>query len=290
MRLIEQNALAVGVAEQSPEEIDRLGIGNAVIHAMLAAVAKLSVAPQHLLLDYVPLKECPYSFEALVKGDSRSYSIAAASIVAKVTRDRVWSGRNTGIPAIILLVTRVTRRRSTAANCKSWVPARFTATPSLRCGVRPFYWGMISVSMARVRLGRQGEMLARQYLLDAGYRILATNYRCPWGEIDIIAQEGAELVFVEVRTRRSSGYGSPQESITPEKVEHLHAAAQDYLQNHAPGPRPDELNWRIDLVSVRFNVKARFSADADADIGVGVGGVGGNKSPLIEHLKHAVQL
>ena len=88
MRLIEQNALAVGVAEQSPEEIDRLGIGNAVIHAMLAAVAKLSVAPQHLLLDYVPLKECPYSFEALVKGDSRSYSIAAASIVAKVTRDR----------------------------------------------------------------------------------------------------------------------------------------------------------------------------------------------------------
>ena len=88
IRLIEQNALAVGVAEQSPEEIDRLGIGNAVIHAMLAAVAKLSVAPQHLLLDYVPLKECPYSFEALVKGDSRSYSIAAASIVAKVTRDR----------------------------------------------------------------------------------------------------------------------------------------------------------------------------------------------------------
>ncbi len=146
------------------------------------------------------------------------------------------------------------------------------------------------MSMARVRLGRQGEKLARQYLLDAGYRILATNYRCPWGEIDIIAQEGAELVFVEVRTRRSSDYGSPQESITPEKVEHLHAAAQDYLQNHAPGPRPDELDWRIDLVSVRFNVKARFGADADADIGVGVGGVGGNKSPLIEHLKHAVQL
>ena len=144
------------------------------------------------------------------------------------------------------------------------------------------------MSMARVRLGRQGEKLARQYLLDAGYRILAANYRCPWGEIDIIAQEGAELVFVEVRTRRSSGYGSPQESITPEKVEHLHAAAQDYLQNHTLGPRPDELNWRIDLVSVRYNVEARVGVDADADIGVG--GVEGNKSPLIEHLKYAVQL
>ena len=88
LRLIEQHALAVSVAQESPEEIDRLGIGRAVIRAMLHAVAGLAVPPQHLLLDYVPIKECPYPFEALVKGDGRSYSIAAASIVAKVTRDK----------------------------------------------------------------------------------------------------------------------------------------------------------------------------------------------------------
>ena len=86
--LIQENALAVAVVEESPEEIDRIGIGRAVIRAMLRAVESLAVTPQHLLLDYVPIRECPYSYETLVKGDSRSYSIAAASIIAKVTRDR----------------------------------------------------------------------------------------------------------------------------------------------------------------------------------------------------------
>ncbi len=124
------------------------------------------------------------------------------------------------------------------------------------------------MSSSRVRRGRQGERLARQYLGQAGYRILAANYRCPWGEIDLVAQEGAELVFVEVRSRRGSGYGSPQESITPEKMERLQATAQDYLQNHTPERGRDNLNWRIDLVSIRFDATP----------------------PLLEHLKHAVQL
>ena len=128
------------------------------------------------------------------------------------------------------------------------------------------------MSMSRVRLGRQGESLARQYLLQAGYRILAANYRCPWGEVDLVAQEGEELVFVEVRTRRSSAYGSPQESITPEKIERLQATAQDYLQNHTPEPGRSELQWRIDLVSIRFDAAGA-----------------GASAPTIEHLKHAVQ-
>lgn len=87
--LIQQNAVAVSVMEESSAEIDRLGIGKAVIRAMLRAVAGLAVKPEFLLLDYVPIKECPYSYETLVKGDGRSYSIAAASIIAKVTRDRI---------------------------------------------------------------------------------------------------------------------------------------------------------------------------------------------------------
>ena len=86
--LIQEYAVAVSVVEESPNEIDRIGIGRAVIRAMMRAVGELAVKPEHLLLDYVPIKECSYPFETLVKGDSRSYSIAAASIVAKVTRDR----------------------------------------------------------------------------------------------------------------------------------------------------------------------------------------------------------
>ena len=96
--LIQEHAVAVSVVEESPEEIDRIGIGRAVIRAMLRAVEGLTVTPQHLLLDYVPIKECPYSYETLVKGDSRSYSIAAASIVAKVTRDRTMELADTLYP------------------------------------------------------------------------------------------------------------------------------------------------------------------------------------------------
>ena len=87
--VINEHAAAVSVAAQSPGEIDRIGVGRAVIRAMLLAVERLPFTPEHLLLDYVPIKDCPYPFETLVKGDSRSYSIAAASIIAKVTRDRM---------------------------------------------------------------------------------------------------------------------------------------------------------------------------------------------------------
>ena len=96
--VIEQNAVAVAVAQESPAEIDRLGIGRAVVQAMLRAVDSLAVAPQHLLFDYIPIKECPYPFDALVKGDRRSYSIAAASIVAKVTRDKIMAQAETCYP------------------------------------------------------------------------------------------------------------------------------------------------------------------------------------------------
>ena len=65
------------------------------------------------------------------------------------------------------------------------------------------------MSMAKVRLGKRGEELAEGYLRAAGCGILATNYRCPWGEIDLIAQDGEELAFVEVRTRRGSAFGTP---------------------------------------------------------------------------------
>ncbi len=128
------------------------------------------------------------------------------------------------------------------------------------------------MSTARVRLGRQGEKLARRHLEQAGYRILDANYRCPWGEIDLVAQDGPELVFVEVRTRRAAEYGTPQESITAEKRQHLQAAALDYLQKRRPEPAQSEIPWRIDLISVRLDRNAAP-----------------NQPPLLEHLKYAIE-
>ena len=86
---VRQQALAVGGGIVSPEDIDQMGIGHAALAAMLLAVRQLPLEPGHLLLDFIHVRECPYTYDAIVKGDSRSYSIAAASNVAKVTRDRL---------------------------------------------------------------------------------------------------------------------------------------------------------------------------------------------------------
>ena len=85
--LIFNNAISVAICEETPEAIDKLGIGNATIKAMFQAIQNLDTTPEYLLFDFVPIKSSPLPFRTVVKGDSISYSIAAASIIAKVTRD-----------------------------------------------------------------------------------------------------------------------------------------------------------------------------------------------------------
>jgi ribonuclease HII len=93
--LIFNNAISVAVCEETPEVIDKLGIGNATIKAMFQAIQNLDTPPEYLLFDFVPIKSSPLPFRTVVKGDSISYSIAAASIIAKVTRDRymTWADK-----------------------------------------------------------------------------------------------------------------------------------------------------------------------------------------------------
>ena len=109
--------------------------------------------------------------------------------------------------------------------------------------------------MKRREVGILGEKLAGNFLIEQGYRILQTNYRCPEGEIDIVAEHGDSLVFVEVRTKKSLAFGSPEESITPAKMEKLRITAARYRQEHEDMP---DL-WRIDVVAVELDQKGRVS-------------------------------
>ena len=95
---VQEHALAWAAAVVDSTEIDRIGVGVAALRAMLSAVDSLSVEPAHLLLDYIPVRNCCYPYDTLVKGDSRSYSIAAASNVAKVTRDRMMADYELSYP------------------------------------------------------------------------------------------------------------------------------------------------------------------------------------------------
>ena len=98
-QVVHEHALAVGVGMVSPEDIDVMGIGRAALSAMMRAVGQLALQPGHLLLDFIHVRECPYTYDTIVKGDSRSYSIAAASNIAKVTRDRILREAATRYPA-----------------------------------------------------------------------------------------------------------------------------------------------------------------------------------------------
>ena len=78
-------------------------------------------------------------------------------------------------------------------------------------------------------LGREGEELAARYLEKQGYRVLERNYRSRWGEIDLIAEKGGELFFVEVKTRRDTDTVSPLELIPYPKQVHISRLAQKYV-------------------------------------------------------------
>lgn len=96
------------------------------------------------------------------------------------------------------------------------------------------------------QFGGQGEQIAQNYLREQGYTILTTNWHCRYGEIDIIAQQGATLVFVEVRTRHAANTESAFESVTPIKQKRMAAAAQAYLE-------VQQLNdplWRVDIIAI----------------------------------------
>ncbi len=96
------------------------------------------------------------------------------------------------------------------------------------------------------QFGKRSERLAAEYLKRKGYRILASNYRSPLGEIDIVARDGDTLVFVEVKARSSRRFGSPKGAVTPAKQRKISMAALDYLKRTGQGHR----RARFDVVSI----------------------------------------
>ncbi len=101
--------------------------------------------------------------------------------------------------------------------------------------------------MKRNREGRLGERIARIRLMLAGYRIIETNYRTRYGEIDIIAVDGDDLVFVEVKTKKSAEYGPPEEAVDEKKRRKLTQMALIYLTQRAG---TGDTACRFDVVAV----------------------------------------
>lgn len=100
----------------------------------------------------------------------------------------------------------------------------------------------------RIQTGKHGEDMAAAYLKRAGYEIIERNYRCPFGEIDIVAREGGTIVFVEVKSRRSERFGEPEAAVGRNKQIKMIRISQDYLQKRNLMP----CNARFDVVAVKM--------------------------------------
>lgn len=100
---------------------------------------------------------------------------------------------------------------------------------------------------AHNELGKEGESLAAEWLTARGYRVLHRNWRCSYHEIDIIAEKENRLHFVEVKARKESPLGHPEDSVTRKKFKHLQRAADEYLQQHPGHP------WiQFDILAITY--------------------------------------
>ncbi len=104
-------------------------------------------------------------------------------------------------------------------------------------------------------LGKLGEKIALHFLEDNKYKVTARSYRLFRGEIDIIAYDQKTLVFVEVKTRRSTDYGFPEESVTPSKQQQIRKIAQGFLVKN----NLQDVECRFDVISLSFDEKEGYS-------------------------------
>lgn len=107
------------------------------------------------------------------------------------------------------------------------------------------------------RVGQHGERLAAAYLARAGMAIIDRNWRCADGELDLVARDGPAMVFVEVKTRRGVGFGTPAAAVDPRKAARLRRLATRYLRHC--GMRPAVV--RFDVVAILLDRAGRAQVD-----------------------------
>ena len=246
---ITRASLSYAVGWVSPAEIDRIGISSSVRRAMSRALAKLKPAATNLLIDAINLPSSGLPQKSIIRGDSKSLSIAAASIVAKVERDRFMASlsdecQDYGFQSHKGYATR--RHLDAIAEFGPCHFHRMSFAPVRREAHR------IRPQTARA-IGRRAESFAADALTERGNRIVSRNFRTRFGEVDLIVADGDTLCFVEVRARKSSVFGSPLETISSTKARRIIAATQEYLQQNSARWS----NWRIDAASVELDQWSR---------------------------------
>jgi putative endonuclease len=109
---------------------------------------------------------------------------------------------------------------------------------------------------ARQQLGAAGEHLARKRLETLGYVAVASNWRCPSGELDLVMRDGDIVVFVEVKTRHGEAFGAAEDALSAAQTKRLLHSAQLFLSEHAD---LEDLFWRVDLVAITLSASGQVT-------------------------------
>ena len=227
-------------ARATPEEIDRLNILNAALLAMRRAIDALPQKAEFALVDGNKLRGFAIPAQCVVKGDGRSASIAAASILAKVERDRYMIEMAERYPGYGF-------EKHKGYPTKDHYAALDRLGP---CEIhRRSFLKKSGGANGTHRPGQHGEDAAARYLEGLGWTILERNYRMRTGEIDIVAKDGETVVFVEVKERRDAYFHSGMDAVDPAKIRHLREAADMWFsERHVQAP------GRFDIVEIYAGV------------------------------------
>lgn len=106
----------------------------------------------------------------------------------------------------------------------------------------------------RSATGRRGENIAASWLTGQGYRVVARNWHCLYGELDLVAEHDGVTIAVEVKTRRGDAMGAPEEAITPAKRRKLITTLQTYLMERGEEQTP----YRIDVIAIHLDQSGRW--------------------------------
>jgi ribonuclease HII len=258
-----QNALTVGVGIVHANDIDSLNILKATELAMKKAVGSLNIKPEILLIDGPHLKLAQFTQENIIKGDSLSLSIASASIIAKVTRDRLMKMYDIVFPKYGFA-----KHKGYGTKQHLQAIQELYATPIHRQSFKPVFTFLPRVKHYNDsnRLGELGEQLVAVQLINYGYQVLEMNYLIPKvGEIDIIHSEENCIVFTEVKTQLASSKwaNNPKDKIDEIKRDKIMQTAQVYLEEND-----------IDC-EIRFDIAEVVIGDGKPKIEIIKGGLSG---------------
>ena len=220
--IILEKAVSYGIGVVSNERIDEINILQATYEAMREALSQMKPKADYILADAVTIPMVSTPQRGIIKGDAKSMSIGAASIIAKVYRDRLMEAYEEVYPGYGFASNKGYGAAEHIEGLKKLGP-----TPIHR---KTFLKNLLpQEGDTATDKGHRGEALAAKQMEKMGYEILERNFHALKAEIDIIAKKDNTVVFTEVKYRKNEEMGTPAEAVGYQKQQNIIRAAKVYI-------------------------------------------------------------